>query len=182
MTSAISEQSARRSANMARIRAKNTGPELALRRAIWKKGLRYRLNLKIEGTRPDMVFLPQRLVVFVDGCFWHGCPLHYVRPRTRPDFWAEKLASNTTRDRLQTMQLIKNGWCVIRIWEHEIDTELPHIVDDIVLACSQQPPKFKKRPIVTCVKEVGTDSECWHIEDLLCAGENLLECRPRRSR
>lgn len=90
---------------MARIRGKDTGPEVALRRALWQAGLRYRLGMRVEGTRPDLTFPRARLVVFVDGCFWHGCPLHYVRPRTKEEFWALKLAVNTDRDRRQTVLL-----------------------------------------------------------------------------
>ena len=114
-------EKALRSANMSRIRGANTTPELLLRKALWNEGLRYRLHLRVEGSRPDLVFASRRLVVFVDGCFWHGCPQHYVRPRARSAFWADKLTVNTSRDRTQTIRLIEKRWRVLRFWEHEIE-------------------------------------------------------------
>jgi DNA mismatch endonuclease (patch repair protein) len=70
-------------------------------------------------------------VVFVDGCFWHGCPLHYVAPRTRRSFWASKLIHNIERDRRQTLQLEEEGWTVIRVWEHEVQAELERVGNEI---------------------------------------------------
>lgn len=109
-----------RSEQMARIRARNTKPEALLRRLLWARGLRYRLHLRVEGCRPDLVFKGPRVAVFVDGCFWHGCPDHYVRPRTRDRFWREKLLSNVERDVRQTRELENQGWRVCRVWEHEV--------------------------------------------------------------
>ena len=70
--------------------------------------------------RPDFVFPRQRLAVFVDGCFWHGCPKHSNMPANNRAFWMKKLTGNQTRDRLVTRTLRKNGWRVLRIWEHEL--------------------------------------------------------------
>lgn len=113
-----------RSELMARINSKDTRPELRLRKALWARGRRYRLHAKTPAGRPDVVFPGPRLAVFVDGCFWHGCPDHYVRPRSRADFWADKLRTNVERDRRQTLELEAAGWQVCRIWEHEIETDL----------------------------------------------------------
>ncbi len=110
----------KRSALMGRIGGKDTKPELILRRALWAAGLRYRLGVKPLGVRADVVFPGPRVAVFVDGCFWHGCPDHYVRPRSRQDFWSKKLSSNVERDRRQTLTLEDAGWRVCRFWEHEI--------------------------------------------------------------
>lgn len=108
-----------RSEQMARIKGKNTTPELALRTVLWREGLRYRLHAKTPVGRPDVVFPAKRVAVFVDGCFWHGCPDHYVRPRSRESFWQHKLRENIERDRRQTLELESLGWRVVRIWEHE---------------------------------------------------------------
>ena len=109
-----------RSEQMARIRARDTKPETLLRRLLWTRGLRYRLHLRVDGCRPDLVFKGARVAVFVDGCFWHGCPDHYVRPRTRARFWHGKLLDNVDRDIRQTRTLEELGWRVCRLWEHEV--------------------------------------------------------------
>jgi DNA mismatch endonuclease (patch repair protein) len=109
-----------RSEQMARIRGADTAPELVLRSSLWRSGLRYRLHVKGLPGRPDLVLSSSRVAVFVDGCFWHGCPEHYVRPRSRTRFWAEKLCRNVQRDCEQYAQLVSLGWRVVRLWEHEV--------------------------------------------------------------
>ena len=113
-----------RSEQMARIRGRNTRPEVRLRKALWDAGLRYRLHHRTPAGRPDIVFLGPKVAVFVDGCQWHGCPLHYVRPRTRTDFWGSKLKENVNRDRRQTAELKSLGWTVVRVWEHQVFEDL----------------------------------------------------------
>jgi DNA mismatch endonuclease, patch repair protein len=105
---------------MSRIRGSNTTPERVLGRALWKLGHRYRLRTKGLTGRPDLVFYNHRVVIFVDGCFWHGCPEHYVRPRSGTAFWADKLRENVLRDIRQTEELHSAGWRVVRVWEHEV--------------------------------------------------------------
>lgn len=117
-----------RSRLMSRIRGSDTDPELRLRKRLWGEGLRYRLNVKTPGGRPDLTFLGPRIAVYVDGCFWHGCPDHYVRPRSRSPFWSEKLRENVDRDRRQTLRLEEAGWTVCRFWEHEIYEDLDGVV------------------------------------------------------
>ncbi len=117
-----------RSQQMSRIRWKNTEPEKRLRSALWSAGLRYRIHAETPVGKPDVVFPGRRIALFIDGCFWHGCPKHYVRPGSRVDFWAEKLRINVERDRQQTLKLEALGWCVIRVWEHEIYEELQEVV------------------------------------------------------
>lgn len=110
---------------MSRIRGRDTSPEVELRHAVWRLGLRYRLNQRVAGIRPDFLFPGIRLAVFVDGCFWHGCPDHYVRPRnSTAAFWASKLSQNVARDERQLKQLQADGWRVIRVWEHEVENRL----------------------------------------------------------
>ena len=106
--------------NMSRIRGRDTRPELCLRRALWRAGLRYRLNAKLLG-KPDLVFPRARLAVFLDGCFWHGCPEHLVRPKTNARFWETKIARNIKRDHFVNEELAILGWKVLRIWEHDLN-------------------------------------------------------------
>lgn len=109
-----------RSQQMARVQGRHTKPELRLRSLLWARGYRYRLHARgLPGT-PDLVFPARRTVVFVDGCFWHGCPQHYVRPRSRSLFWSRKLLENVTRDRAQSQSLHSIGWQVVRLWEHDV--------------------------------------------------------------
>lgn len=109
-----------RSYNMTMIRAKNTGPEIVLRRSLSQNQIRgYRLHYKLPG-KPDIVFPSKKLAVFVDGCFWHKCPKCFVRPKTRRAFWDKKIKSNTKRDRLVNLLLKKSGWKVLRFWEHMV--------------------------------------------------------------
>lgn len=109
---------AQRSRLMSTIRG-HTKPELLLRRALWKFGIRYRIKSKLIG-QPDIVISRYRFVVFVDGCFWHGCPLHFKQPQTNKKFWANKIRSNRTRDKRVVRELIRDGWQVLRIWEHDL--------------------------------------------------------------
>ena len=108
-----------RSENMSRIRGRDTGPEIRLRKALWKTGLRYRLQYKLPG-RPDLTFVGARSVVFVDGCFWHGCPIHYSAPSTRQAFWSEKLRANVERDLRVDDELAEGGWRVLHVWQHDL--------------------------------------------------------------
>ncbi|MCO5165001.1 MAG: very short patch repair endonuclease [Planctomycetes bacterium] len=119
-----------RSDQMARIRGYDTAPELLLRRALRARGIYYRLHYKVPVGRPDLIIPGRRLVVFVDGCFWHGCPTHYVRPRSGGVFWAEKLAANVDRDRRHTACLEEEDWTVLRFWEHEL-SDVEAVVDTI---------------------------------------------------
>jgi DNA mismatch endonuclease (patch repair protein) len=104
-------------------RCVDTAPERALRAALHARGRRYRVNhrMVIAGVavRPDIVFTRQRLAVFVDGCFWHGCPSHMSWPKSNRDFWKAKIDKNRERDREQDRLLRTAGWTVIRVWEHE---------------------------------------------------------------
>ncbi|REJ05126.1 very short patch repair endonuclease [Microbacterium bovistercoris] len=108
--------------NMQANRRRDTGPELALRSALHAAGYRYRCDFRIDlpggRVRPDIVFTRRKLAVFVDGCFWHSCPLHGSQPRVNQSYWSPKLARNAERDRTNTRLLEESGWTVIRIWEH----------------------------------------------------------------
>merc|ERR1711879_636225 len=86
-----------RSYCMSQIRGKNTKPEVILRKALWSMGHRYRIKNKLPG-KPDLVYPSLKVVIFVDGCFWHKCPKHYQPPKTRPLFWEKKINANAERD------------------------------------------------------------------------------------
>jgi DNA mismatch endonuclease, patch repair protein len=105
---------------------RDTKPELALRRAVHARGLRYYVNrrpVKAVRRTADLVFPRLRLAVFLDGCFWHGCPQHHTVARTNAAFWAEKLATNRRRDAGTNELLADAGWTVLRVWEHEAADE-----------------------------------------------------------
>lgn len=122
-----------RSRCMSRIKGRNTKPELALRRALWARGHRYRVNHRLPG-KPDVAFVGARVAVFIDGCFWHGCPEHRVKPKTNPDFWRKKLSGNVERDRKVSALLAAEGWIVLRFWEHEVEDDLRKVVDAVEAA------------------------------------------------
>lgn len=118
---------------MSRIHGKDTDPEVRLRRELWAAGLRYRIHYKITG-RPDIVFPRARVAIFVDGCFWHGCPVHSVRPKANSRFWATKLEGNIARDNKVNAELNTLGWKVIRIWEHDVYSNIEKAVNCVVRA------------------------------------------------
>jgi DNA mismatch endonuclease, patch repair protein len=109
-------------ARFQRQRVRDTAPELALRRELHRRGLRYRVDVPLLGPRrgrADILFTRARLVVMVDGCFWHRCPDHGLAPRDNSEWWREKLDRNVKRDRRTDAELAELGWKVVRVWEHE---------------------------------------------------------------
>ncbi len=113
---------ARTSARMSRQRRRDTAPEVALRRELHRRGLRFyvdRAPLPGVRRRADLVFPRRRVAVYVDGCFWHRCPLHATDPKNNAQWWADKLAANVQRDRDTDSGLTAAGWTVVRVWEHE---------------------------------------------------------------
>ena len=123
-----------RSKLMSKIRGKNTNPELKLRKALWAVGLRYRLHYRIGKYRPDIVFVGKGVVVFVDGCFWHSCPIHKSTPKDNNHFWNDKFIKNLERDSNTNDFLKADGWEVIRFWEHEINEKINDCVTKVVRA------------------------------------------------
>lgn len=100
----------------------NTKPEIAIRKGLHRLGYRFRKDyvLRVQGRRcrPDIVFTRKKVAIFVDGCFWHSCPIHGHTPRANVSYWKSKFERNALRDELDTDALKSNGWKVIRIWEH----------------------------------------------------------------
>lgn len=118
-------------------RRTGTEPEVALRSALHAAGLRFRKDYRLDigdlRVRPDIVFTRAKVAVFVDGCFWHCCPIHGTQPSRNSDYWAPKLARNVERDRAQDAALSAQGWTVIRIWEHELTEDAVGRVSQAVL-------------------------------------------------
>lgn len=124
-----------RSEIMSRVSNKNSLAECTLRSALHAEGLRFRLHKRIEGITVDIVFSGQRVAVFVDGCFWHGCPRHATYPKSNKNYWLPKLKENKARDKRQSRRLQRAGWRVIRVWEHDCLPPARRIVTRIVVAC-----------------------------------------------
>lgn len=105
--------------NKAAVCSRDNAPELRLRHVLHATGMRYRLRAALRG-KPDVVFPRARVAVFVDGCYWHGCPLHATRPKTNAEWWAARLDRNKARDKEVDAALAAAGWRVIRVWAHEV--------------------------------------------------------------
>lgn len=103
--------------------SRDTAPEKELRSALHRMGLRFRIDTKpVQGIRckADIVFRKAKVCVFIDGCFWHGCPKHFQPPKTNTAWWLEKTEDNKVRDGEKTLALKSHGWIALRYWEHEI--------------------------------------------------------------
>ena len=137
--------SAGRRRNMQANRSQDTGPELAVRKLVHKAGLRYRVAAQPEPNlrrRADLVFPTQRIAVFIDGCFWHGCPEHGRRTwNHNRDYWPTKIATNKARDLETTFLLVRSGWRVLRFWEHEDPRDVANDIIEAVSSPIGTPPK-----------------------------------------
>ncbi|MER5256284.1 very short patch repair endonuclease [Streptomyces sp. NPDC002855] len=120
---------------MQAIKSRDTKPERLIRRLLHAQGLRYRVAAKplpeLRRTA-DIVFRPTKVAVFIDGCYWHGCPEHYVPPKTNKGYWSGKVAGNIARDRDTDRHLAEAGWEVLRFWEHESPDECASTVLRVV--------------------------------------------------
>jgi len=104
---------------MSKIKGKNTTIELLFRKALWQAGLRgWRIHWGKH--RVDVAFVKKKIAIFIDGCFWHGCPGHYKKPKSHKKYWIPKIEENKKRDAMTMARLKKEGWKVIRIWEHDV--------------------------------------------------------------
>lgn len=122
-------------ASMRANRGRDTAPELELRRAVHALGLRYRVSerpLKEVRRTADLVFTRAKVAVFLDGCFWHGCPVHHTVAVTNAGFWADKVTTNRRRDRDTDRRLADAGWVPLRVWEHEDPLEAAQRVAALV--------------------------------------------------
>jgi len=109
-------------------RPRDTSPEVAVRKILHREGMRYRVDYAPLGgrRRADIVFTKQHVAVFIDGCFWHGCPAHATLPRTNIAYWIPKLQRNVERDRETDAMLQEAGWTTLRFWEHEAAEDVAH--------------------------------------------------------
>ncbi|EXF25971.1 DNA mismatch repair protein Vsr [Nesterenkonia sp. AN1] len=128
-------------------RGRDTKPELLVRRALHARGWRFRVNyrpLASDRRRSvDIAFTRRKVVVLIDGCYWHGCPLHFIMPKTNQGYWSKKISGNRTRDVETSRLLVDEGWTVLRYWEHD---RVEDVLLDIERALrstetKSQPPK-----------------------------------------
>ncbi|WP_311979554.1 very short patch repair endonuclease [Promicromonospora citrea] len=123
------------SRRMSVARRKDTKPELDLRRLLHARGLRYRVTYPVPG-RPrrtmDVAFTRAKVAIFLDGCFWHGCPEHATQPRANADWWRQKLRDNVERDADTTRVLTDQGWTVLRFWEHEEPASIADAIEAVL--------------------------------------------------
>ena len=127
---------------MSRQGSRDTAPEVAVRRLLHAAGLRYRVNVPVPGAPRrtiDIVFGKVKIAIFMDGCFWHGCPQHATQPKANAEWWRAKLAKNMARDRETTDHLRAAGWTVLRFWEHESAEEVARQIA-VAVASRQSPP------------------------------------------
>ncbi|MBE7476010.1 MAG: very short patch repair endonuclease [Ignavibacteriales bacterium UTCHB2] len=117
--------------NMQNIRSTNTQIEIAVRSLLHKKGHRFRKNAKNLYGKPDIVFPKNKAVVFLDSCFWHSCPYHSNIPYTNQVYWIPKLNRNKQRDKEVNRYLRKNGWTVLRFWEHQVKKNIWEVISKI---------------------------------------------------
>lgn len=133
----------KRSEVMSKIRSKNTKPEMVLRKALFAKGFRYRINYKKLSGKPDIVLPKYKTAIFVHGCFWHGhenCKISHI-PKSNTEFWEHKISTNRERDKNNIMQILSLGWKVLTVWECEISQKtLPNILDKIIEILHEKKP------------------------------------------
>jgi DNA mismatch endonuclease (patch repair protein) len=122
---------------------RDTSPEWKVRRLLHARGLRYRVDLQLpfdKRRRADITFTRAKVMVFIDGCFWHACPEHYVAPKAHPEYWGPKIAANRARDVETTQRLQADGWTVLRFWEHEdpesVALRVAAVVGDAAMAAA----------------------------------------------
>lgn len=156
-------------------------PERLLARRLWHAGVRYRLHAGAPVGRPDIVIPGRGTAVFIDGCFWHGCPDHYVRPGGRPDFWAAKLRANVDRDVAQTRALEAIGWRVLRFWEHEVWIALERCVERVLAEIQAPRPRAARSWRVVAVEPLQDRLERRHMIELRGRAGDRFVVRRRRT-
>jgi len=110
-----------RSRIMSCIKSKNTKPELKIRKLVWAEGKRYRIHDRSVFGTPDITNKSKRVAIFIDGCFWHGCPKCYTEPKTNTEFWRNKISRNQERRKKVKTQLKRDNWKVLQFWEHQVN-------------------------------------------------------------
>ena len=127
---------------MSNIHSKNTKPEILVRKELFKKGFRYRINVSKLPGKPDIVLPKYKTAIFINGCFWHGhegCR-HFIIPKTNTDYWMSKIRNNQHRDKESVLKLQQAGWKVLTIWECELTTtKFPEIIQTIETIINTSP-------------------------------------------
>lgn len=138
---------------MSAVKSKNTRPEMALRRALWSRGLRYRVNVKSLPGKPDIVFTKVKIAVFCDGDFWHGhnwvirgLPSLDAELERYSQFWRDKITGNIKRDEENTARLKSDGWLVLRFWESDIKADVTKCVDTVIKVYNEVSQLNKDNP------------------------------------
>lgn len=121
-----------RSKNMKAICSKNTKMEVLVSKHLWNNGIRFRKNVKDLFGKPDIAIKKYKVVIFLDSCFWHKCPEHFIKPSTNVKFWEDKIAANVARDLKVNEYYTNKGWHVLRIWEHEIKKDFDNTMQKIL--------------------------------------------------
>lgn len=135
MMSTVKPSSLGVSARMSRQASRDTTPEVAVRKLLHAAGYRYRVNTRVPDMSRrtiDIAFTRAKVAVFLDGCFWHGCPEHATQPRANAEWWRQKLDRNMARDAETTQHLMAAGWTVLRFWEHEAPARVAERVAEAV--------------------------------------------------
>jgi len=120
-----------RSRIMSSIRSKNTKPEITIRRLLWSRGIHYRIHDKSIFGNPDISSKKNKVAVFIDGCFWHGCKSCYQKPKTNTVFWNKKMTANRKRRSDVISRLKNDGWNILEIWEHDVKSRPNSVVERI---------------------------------------------------
>ena len=118
--------------NMQAIKAQNTKLENLVANFLWQKGYRFRKNVKDLEGKPDIAIKKYKLVIFIDSCFWHKCPLHYKAPMTNFEFWENKISKNQQRDNYITEYYLMKKWNILRIWEHELREDFDKTLQKVI--------------------------------------------------
>ena len=112
-------------------KAKDTKLELIVRKSLWKDGYRYRKNDRRLLSNPDISFRSRRIVIFLDSCFWHACPIHFIMPKSNIEYWETKIKRNVERDTEVSNHYLEEGWTILRFWEHEVYNDLERVIKTI---------------------------------------------------
>ncbi|MFA5232089.1 MAG: very short patch repair endonuclease [Candidatus Paceibacterota bacterium] len=130
-----------RSLIMSKVKSKDSKIELALRKLLTEKGLKFKKNSSKHFGKPDIVFASKKVAIFLDSCFWHGCGRHCRIPATNKKFWQEKISRNKKRDATVNKEYKKMGWVTMRVWEHELMKDGQKVVLKILLALDKKNKK-----------------------------------------
>ena len=117
---------------MSAIRSRDTKMELKFRKALFKRGVRYRKNVGNLPGKPDLAIKSKKLAIFLDSCFWHCCPQHFRHPKSNLEYWTSKFIRNKQKDKKVNREYKKMGWKILRFWEHEINKNLDSCVEKVI--------------------------------------------------